>query len=205
MKVVIVILLSAISASAQTHFIGATGGVSWTNINSDIFSNDTDSRRGFSGGLSYGVLLNRNLFLSSDIIYSQRGFSEKLRDINGNMSGDLKQNYNYLSIPLKVGLTFGRTIYGFGNIGVIPSLLIDARIITPAVTHDMTSYPSQFDLAALIELGGGYVLNKYLLFTSLTYQQSATTITSSEYFPDRKIRHRGVTWAFGLKYRLTNE
>ena len=77
-------------------------------------------------------------------------------------------------------LNFGTKLYGFTNIGVIPSLLIDAKTIMPVFlpdgyvfgnkTIDVTNRVSKFDFAGLIEIGGGYKFKgRYWLFTSFSY------------------------------------
>ena len=210
----------SISVSGQNHFIGTKSGVSWTNINSDNFSRGSDPRIGFSGGLSYELFLKKHFSLGADIIYNQRGFSNTINftDNNGNATGEKstdKFNYDYLSIPVKTGFTFGKNIYGFTNMGAIPSILVDARTIIPVVnssgrttgtqTFDVTSNVSKIDLGVLMEAGGGYKFNKYWLFTSVTYQQSITTISNSSYFSDTRMRHKGLTLSLGLKYRLKKE
>ena len=99
--------------------------------------------------------------------------------------------------------------------GAIPSFLLDAKTINPVIdssgktagteTFDVTNRVKKFDIAVLMEAGGGYKFNKYWLFTSVTYQQSITTISNADHFSDVGMRHRGLTLSLGLKYRLTKE
>lgn len=139
-------------------------------------------------------------------------------DFLGNPTGEkytTKFNYDYVSLPIKTGLNFGNKFFGFANIGVIPSLLVNAKTITLTInadgrvtgneTVDVTSRVTKFDLAGLAEIGGGYkIKSRYWLFTSFAYQYSLTTITNSEYFADSK-RHNGMTLIIGLKCALTKE
>lgn len=153
-------------------------------------------------------------------MYSQRGFANSFSytDNSGNSITDneiTKFNYDYVSLPLKAGLNFGSKVYNFASIGMVPSWLVNAKTtgpkfdangkLTGSETTDVTSRVSEFDLAGLVEIGGGYkIQNKYWLFTSATYQHSFTTITNADYFANNKIRHNGLTLAVGLKCALTN-
>ena len=69
---------------------------------------------------------------------------------------------------------------------------------------DLTNNVTKFDLAGLLEIGGGYKFKKgYWLYSSIGYQQSFTTFSNSEYFANSKIRHNGINLTVGLKYALT--
>src|SRR6267154_4003350 len=202
----------SISVFGQSQFIGINGGISRTNINSDSFLKGSGPRMGFSAGLSYERFLKKHFSLSADIIYSQRGFSSKIYLVDG--SGKpideqpLYYNYDYLSLPMKAAFSFGKNIYGFAGIGVIPAFLVNAKAIagnggTITGTAVVTRQVSRFDLAGMVEAGAGYEFNKFRLFTSVMYQQSVTTMTAPIYFSNIKIRHNGLTLSLGLKYRIT--
>jgi hypothetical protein len=207
----------SMSALGQSQFIGIKGGVSWTNVNSDNIFKGSDPRMGFSAGLSYERFLKKRFYLSAEVNYSQRGFSVKTYfvDALGKPLGEQSYNYNYdyLSLPIKTAFNFGKNIYGFADIGIIPALLVNAKTIAPVIngngtrtgteTYDATRQVSKFDLGGMVEAGAGYKFNKFLFFTAVTYNQSITTITNSNYFSNSKIRHYGLTLALGLKYRIT--
>jgi hypothetical protein len=209
----------SITATAQNYYVGLQGGVSWTNVNVTRFVDNTDARKGFSGGLNYGILLKKRFFVGTDILYTQRGFSNTftLRGINPsafNEQATIKMNYDYLSVPLKAGVMFGKKISGFINIGIIPAFLFDAKTITPIIdsngktigteTADVTDRASKFDFAGMAEIGASFTVNKNLFFVSLTGQKSVTSTTNSEYFSNSKIQHNGLTLCVGIKHRLTN-
>jgi hypothetical protein len=210
MKIFITIVLSIVSISVfgQNHLFGLKGGLNLTNISSSNFMNDTDSRTGFSGGLSYEYVLDNGVSFGADIIFNQRGFSNDLivRDNFGNPTGEVMTtdfNYDYLSLPIKTGKYLGKTIFGFGQIGVVPSILMAAKTFPGSDAHIVTSRVTKFDFAGLVEFGVGYKFNRLWLCVATTYQHSFTTITNSEYFGDSKIRHKGLTLSLGLKYQLT--
>ena len=215
--IIIMLTLTTLNVVGQNHLIGIKGSTNWTNIaSSDIFS-DADYRTGLAGGLSYEYLFGTHFSLGADIIYNQRGFTYdvSIMDIEGNPTGDkARYKYDYLSIPFKTGYNIGDTFYSFANVGLIPSLLVDSKLFSYEIDTDgkvvgsdvldMTNEVTKFDLAGLLEIGGGYKFkNGYWLFSSIGYQQSFTTITNSEYFAGSKIKHNGIIFTIGLKYALT--
>ncbi len=58
MKNIIAIILTCttIQARAQNHIIGINGGITWTNVSSS-FLEQSNSKRGVSGGLTYEYFL----------------------------------------------------------------------------------------------------------------------------------------------------
>jgi hypothetical protein len=213
--------ITTLKVAGQNHFIGVKGGLNSTNITSSNFLSQIDSRTGLTAGMTYEYLFKKHFCIGADLIYNQRGFTNDIvfTDNLGNPTGEkhtTKFNYDYVSLPIKTGFNIGNKLYGFTNIGVIPSLLVDAKTTTPTFdtngkltgneTFDMTNRVSKFDLAGLIEIGGGYKFKeRYWLFTSFSYQHSFTTITNSDYFTNSKIRHNGMALIIGLKCALTKE
>lgn len=217
--ILFILTLTITEVAGQTHLFGIKGGINWTNITSSNFPNGNDYRTGITSGLTYEYVSQKHLSVGADIIYNQRGFSFTLLDNLGNRTDSgprAKFNYNYLSIPFKTGLSYGRKLYTFVNVGVVPSFLIDAKTISPkfdasgiiigSETIDVTSRVAKFDVAGLLEAGGGYkIANKYSVFIAFAYQHSLTSITNSEYFANSKIRHNGYSITVGLKRSLTRK
>ena len=221
MKKIIILLLTltAINVAGQNNLIGIKGGINWTNISLSPPSDIINCRTGLNSGLTYEYLLNTHFSLGADLIYNQRGERSVayFTDQAGNDTGDKaieKFNIDYISVPLKVGYQIGHKFYGFANIGVIPSMVEHATLYTPlyesygrmfiSATADMTKRVTKFDIAGLLELGGGYKFkNRYWLFTSIGYQYSFTTLYNSNYFINDNLRNHGITWSVGIKYALT--
>jgi hypothetical protein len=216
-----ILTISTLKVAGQNHLIGVKGGANSTNITSSNFLSQSDSRTGLTAGLTYEFLFKKHFSIGADLIYNQRGFTNDIvfTDNLGNPTGEkytLKFNYDYISLPIKTGFNIGTKLYGFTNIGVTPSLLVDARTTTPTFdtdgkltgneTFDVTNRVSKFDFAGLVEIGGGYKFKgRYWLFTSFLYQHSFTTITNSDYFANSKIKHNGMALTIGLKCALTKE
>jgi long-subunit fatty acid transport protein len=148
-------------------------------------------------------------------LYNQRGYEgvANFTDISGQVLGTetYESRYNYLSMPIAAAFNFGNQVYGFGKIGVMPSWLAQAKFINPTFddkghnsgsqTNDMTDDTQRFDLAGLIEVGGGYQIEeKYRVFISIAYQHSFTSYTASNAVIES--RHRVLSLSLGLKYKL---
>lgn len=215
------LILATKTVSGQNHLLGIKGGAGWTNVTASNFMNDRNYRTGLAIGLTYDYLFKKHFSADADIIYNQRGFTDDIifTDDLGNPTGEkatTKFNYDYITMPLKVGINYGNTVYGFANIGLTPFILVDAKTITPAIDFNGTTIPGEtvnitdrvnkFDIGGLVEIGGGYKFKeRYWLFTSFSYQHSFTTITNSDYFANSTIRHYGMTLNIGLKCALTKE
>lgn len=221
-KILLIILtISSLKVAGQNHILGIKGGVSQTNVSAENFLTDNKFRAGISSGMTYEYILKKYFTLGADIIYNQRGFINYIifTDQSGNPTGRKEPtyfNYDYISIPVKAGFNIGNKIYGFANIGVCPSVLIDAKIKLSTFDSDanvigteiinVTDKVSKFDFSGIAELGGGYKFkDRFWLYTSIGYQHSFTTITNSDYFANSKIKHYGMTLTVGLKYVLTKE
>lgn len=218
---IFILTISTLNVAGQNHLIGVKSGANSTNITSSNFLSQTDSRTGLAAGLTYEYLFKKHFSVGADLIYNQRGFTNDIvfTDNLGNPTGEkhtTKFNYDYLSVPIKTGFNIGTKLYGFTNIGIIPSLLVDAKTTTPTFdtdgkltgneTFDVTNRVSKFDFAGIVEIGGGYKFKeRYWLFTSFSYQHSFTTISNSDYFANSKIRHNGMGLTIGLKCALTKE
>lgn len=213
--------VSTITVSGQNHLLGVKGGTNWTEVTATNFLEHRNIRTGIAIGLTYDFLFKKHWSFGAEVIYNQRGFTSDMLFTNehGIPTGRkqiFKSQYDYVSMPLVVGFNYGKTIYGFANIGLTPSILVSAKIINPTLdydrtnmaldTLDITGWVNKFDIGGLVEIGGGYKFNgRYWLFTSFSYQHSVTSITNSDYFANSKIRHYGMTLNIGLKCALTQE
>jgi hypothetical protein len=208
----------SIQTYGQNHFLGMQGGINLTNVNSSNFMSNNDNRTGFNGGLTYQYYLNERFNLGIDLLYFQRGFTNDIvfTDEFGNPTGESATsefNYDYLSLPLKGGIVIGDKFSGFANLGIIPSFLLDAKTITPAIegfqeetTNNVTDRVTKFDMGGLVEIGANYKITPdFLLSATFGYQHSFTSITNDNYFSNGEVRHCGMVLSIGLKYALKKE
>lgn len=219
MKKLFLLLLLAMSAPAfgQNHYMGLKSGLLVSNVESDIYKN-TESRKGFIGGLTYEYKINRSFNLGVDLLYAQRGFRNNttLVDGSGNVVDEnsiLKHDYNYFSIPIKGGFSIGEKIVGFVNIGLIPSFLINAQKTYPGIegvmfdtAFDVTDDYPRYSFEGLLEIGAAYKFeNNFLIFTSFDYQHGFTSFTQNEFSNTFDMFHRGMSISVGLRYALKRQ
>ncbi|MFT6844067.1 MAG: hypothetical protein ACJAUV_000237 [Flavobacteriales bacterium] len=207
MKKIITVLTIMISipAFSQNHFIGLKGGVNMTNVNTNDFIND--ARIGFNAGLTYEYVVNNLFNVGVDFLYFQKGFTNEIG------KNDVAEfNYDYLSIPIKVGATTSGKFSGFVNLGVMPSFLVNAKEKIPSVadpaltTYDVTDKVTKFDIGGMVEIGANYKIRPdFILSASLGYQHSVTSFANDSYFSGSEARHYGMVLSIGVKYALIKE
>jgi len=222
-KRILVLLLTftTITVNGQNHFIGVESGVNFTNVAAKSFVDGRDFRTSLPLGITYEYIFKSGFSVGADIVYNQRGFISDFiyTDVSGiptGQKGTFKFNYDYLTVPLKVGYNYGKIFYSFANIGLTPSILLEAKHLIPEIElpetflsserYNLTNKVNRFDIGGILEIGGGYKFKDRLLgFLSLSYQHSLTTFTNSDYFADSKARHYGMTVNLGIKYALTKK
>lgn len=218
----LILIISTIKVNGQNHLIGVIGGTNLTNIATNMTSsslNESNYRKGLTAGITYMYLIRERFSIGADFIYNQRGYSSDIifTDDYGNPTGEkhpLIYDYDYVSLPIKTGFNIGNKLYGFTTIGIIPSILVNAKMTEPTFevnnnsdviltghqTIDISDFTRRFDLAGFAEIGGGYKFKDcFWLFTSFTYQHSFTTIEN------KQIRHNGMTVSIGVKSVLTKK
>ncbi len=219
MRQILILLFILISSVTwgQKHLIGIQGGLNFTNFTSKEGFANTSTKTGFVGGITYDLKLNEKYRIGVDILYSQRGVDDKfiITDENGTYSGkqDNEMNYDYLSVPIKIGYELGNKIRFIPKIGIVPAIAIKAEITSPTVdgngmvtgkeTINHIDYVSKFDLGGIIEFGFETDVSENFVFCSnLNYKHSLTTFSNSNYFDGQDMRHYGFSVAVGIKYRL---
>jgi len=218
--VIIVFILISSIAFGQNHFIGVQGGGSITNITAKEDFNDTGMRTGFSGGISYTLKFAEKYQFEINALYAQLGYTDDiiLTDDIGAYLGKEKNefNYDYLSTPLKIGYEMGNKIRIIPRIGIVPSLLLNAKTIVPffdsngnIVSHktlDVKDDVSKFDFSGLIELGFENRLSDNILFClDFNYKHSITSFSNTDYFEGLNMRHYGFSVAAGVKYLIKKQ
>ncbi len=214
--VIISFLILGSIVFGQSKLIGFKSGLSLNNVNSENFLNKTNNRYGFLGGFTYDYPLKNNFYVGIELLYAQKGFKEDfmITDSSGEplKEGTTDFNTSYLSIPMKYGYSFGNRLRLNVNVGIVPSILISAKIKTLSleemkmVTYRNTDLPDRIDLAGLAEIGCNYKLNEqFILCPSIAYTHSFTNLANKNYMAGSNLRHWGVALSVGFKYFLRNE
>jgi len=208
----------------QIHSIGIQAGVNLTNMTDVSYFSARKYRTGMTTGLNYEFLFPNKHSIEADILYNQQGFKNKLNILNGydmptGKIDETKFYYDYLSLNIKVGYTFGHKFIGFVKIGVSPSLLLKAEKtystfdldtnVTGNITVNIKEYVSKYDFGGLIELGAGYMMHdKIEIFTSLLYKNGLAKFSNSIDYPNNhswdnnKMRHYGFSISIGFNYKI---
>ena len=222
MKQTLIILFIALTTNAlgQTHFVGMQAGLNLTNITAKEIFYNSEMKAGFTGGINYEFKISGRYRIGVDVLYSQQGFNEKfsLVDEYGTYYGELnsEMNFDYLSIPIKIGYEIGNKITIIPKIGIVPAFPVTAESIIPKLndsnlvigqeTVDQMDYISKFDFGGLIEVGMEHAFSEKLKFYSaLSYQHSLTTFSNIDYFGDHNLRHYGLSVSVGIKHGLSKK
>ena len=191
-------LFSVTTAQAQTTLVGITAGPTY--CSADGNTRVSNGRDGYTAGITFQHFFLRRFSLGVDLMYSQRGYTREIPFVS--MGGWVRSstsgvsNFNYLSLPLKIGVKFGKKAYFFANIGLLPAVLLRAE--SPVLEFDargnflesrienVTSQTSRFDMGGLWEMGVGAKLSKEIrLSAAFSYQSSfgntRRTTTTTQY------------------------
>ena len=211
----ITIGLFAFSAAAQTPYrqFGIKAGMNVSNVKTDIPSYTTKDIIGGNLSVTYDRVRMRFLTIGGEFNWVQRGFTNPITitDSVGLAIGvaDLRNKFNYFSVPVKLGVQFGNRVYIFGNAAFIPGYLLKAISEVPVVDEngqvidytwqDATNNAAQFDLSTQIEVGIGVTKAKrYKFYVSAAKQQALLNI-----FDDPQstfnIKSTGIIISTGMK------
>jgi hypothetical protein len=189
----IVASLSTISSEAQTPYrqFGIKAGMNISNVNTNLSSYTTKDIVGGNVSLTYDRVHLRFLTVGGEINLVQRGFTNSIMftDSVGTQLGmaDIRNRFNYFSLPVKLGVQLGNRAYIFGNVAFIPGYLINAIAETPVIDangqiidyqwDNVSSNASQFELSTQIEAGIGVTKAKrYKFYVSAAKQQGWTNL-----------------------------
>jgi hypothetical protein len=213
-----ILLFIALNSNAQKQLIGIKAGAVQANVQSSGVFEDADRRLGIELGLTFDYFLTKHISLGVELLYQERGMTEYVSAMNnsGFASGELypiKFRYDYVCLPIKASYVVGKKFQGFGSLGLVPGRLLSAKTIVPVFDGDSkymgdqklvaTEFVRKFDLAGMLEVGAGYEIKKrYRIYGAVAYQNSFTTITGSNYFPEMSIRHELFSGMVGVKVRL---
>jgi hypothetical protein len=207
----------SLNTSGQVDFyVGIQGGGNITNIASDL-SQRTQNLKGLSGGLNFQIVLPGRFFVGLDLLYVQNGYASDntITDENENILYllKIKDHYNYLGFPVKIGYEIGRRIKGFSNIGVQTSVLLSAKSNCVFNLLNGQEYYEEYnivnsvdrvDFGGIVELGTEIVLGKsFELMALASYKRSFTNFSNSKFYNNHNFKHIALCLSLGLKYKLS--
>lgn len=153
------------TALAQQHLVGVAGGVNIRNTLSPAMGFRFKASPLL--GLDYEYNSKGLFTISSGIWFNQTGnasyvtftneVGQKIKEVRGEITA------NSISIPLAVGIKTKKKTYFFGNVGIVPSLLLNARLVSKEFlanvnlpggeNMDISDQYRNFDIPFQIQLG----------------------------------------------------
>ncbi len=207
--------LCSFNAKAQTPYrqFGIKAGMNISNVTTNISAYTTKDIVGGNLSLTYDRVHMRFLTVGGEINLVQRGFSNTitLTDSIGTTLGmaELRNKFNYFSLPLKLGVQLGNRAYIFGNVAFVPGYLLKAIAETPVFDangqiieytwQDATQTASQFELSTQVEVGIGVTKAKrYKFYVSAAKQQGWTNLFDNP-ASTFNIKSTGIIVSTGMK------
>ncbi len=211
----VIALFSAFNLKAQTPYrqFGIKAGMNISNVTTNISAYTTKDIVGGNVSLTYDRVHMRFLTVGGEINLVQRGFSNTitLTDSIGTTLGmaELRNKFNYFSLPLKLGVQLGNRAYIFGNVAFVPGYLLKAIAETPVFDangqiidytwEDATETASQFELSTQVEVGIGVTKAKrYKFYVSAAKQQGWTNLFDNP-ASTFNIKSTGIIVSTGMK------
>lgn len=132
---------------------GVKGGLNLATVKY-LNDDNTKARIGFNVGAFAEVLLQDNLFLRPELLYSSKGFGYSANQYN--REGVLK--LNYINVPVVFGFRPSRNtaLMAGPEIGFLQKAVSKSQ----GIKTDMTSFYRHFDVG--FDLGAKYNFNKYV-------------------------------------------
>ena len=205
----------AISAKAQTPYrqFGIKAGMNISNVKTDVPSYTTKDIIGGNLSVTYDRVHFRFLTVGGEFNWVQRGFTFPITvtDSVGTTLGvaDLRNKFNYFSVPVKLGVQFGNRVYIFGNAAFIPGYLLKAVSEVPVVDEngqvldytwqDASNTAAQFDLSTQIEVGIGISKAKRFKFYVSAAKQQALLNIFDDPQSTFNIKSTGIIISTGMK------
>ncbi|MEN9638661.1 MAG: hypothetical protein RLZZ262_529 [Bacteroidota bacterium] len=208
--------VSTLAVVGQIHTIGMFVGRNKTTAFPIKGSEPVYSTARTSYGITYEYKTNNHVTIGAEFFYDQRGYEQLSAKNHYAQTIETiyfieKFNFDYLSLPIKAGSTFGKKVYGFWNIGWTPAVLVKAEKIGPIWDYsdniigekkwDMTKSYDKFDMSMLVEFGGGLNLKDGIWFYTSIMARLSPSITK-RVCCERSFRHGGALLSVGMKFNL---
>lgn len=146
--------LSAIDVSGQTFKGGIILGMNGSQLNGDNVAGY--NKWGLRGGVSIGVNVSKVLNVSVEMLFSQRGSSEKFSINPVKVKNGIGLNYIELPILLKISdyyIEKGDYYRFFAELGVSNGLLVQSTIDGSDLVTEVEDQFSRYSISGIIGLG----------------------------------------------------
>jgi hypothetical protein len=202
------IFLISIKAFSQKQSIAFNAGIVLSNINKELTHNKKEFKTSVLGGINYEYKSNTNWLYNIGLEYQQKGYKivqepDAIVDPVNYVDGTFTYKNNYIVMPLKIGYSFGSKITGNTYVGLVSSLLVDAKISNNINNSVFDNYNvKKIEIDALVSFGLGYNLNDtYQLRTAFRFQHGLMNSTNTS---GGKMKHYSYAFMVSLRYNLNN-
>lgn len=184
-------LIISMASTAQKHSIRGVGGFNYTiaNDNNLLISGTDDGKKrsqvNLSGGIGYTFQASEIIRIGIEASYSQRGYRTVHEAENGDMTR-FHYNLNYIETPLFFGFSTKTNFKVYGHIGVVPSILLNARHYKDGDNFpdgetlfdlDISDRHESFVIQAFVEPGIEYNISDNLFMSfGIRYSQVITNM-----------------------------
>ena len=215
----LMLLLGRIHLRAQQQFVGIKGG-------SGVVSVITEGPgypgfdHGFSAGFLYNYQAKSRFTFGTELLYERRGYSNygsifKIFDLNESKYS-LPTHFDYITLPVLIGYTFGNKFTVRTSVGVCPGTLIRAttNIRTDisfdfypvqdntftSKTVDIKSSVNNYNFSVLADITFGYAIKKRIdLFLDTRFQEGLTNVMKGN---NQQMWNDDMYLSLGMRYCL---
>lgn len=211
--IISLLVIFSYKAIAQNHHFIAHTGLGLVNSGGS-FPDNSKATMGITAGITYEYESTTNWLYDVGLAYQQKGLKkeETIFDIYGDTeyNATLRLLHNYITIPLKLGHTFGNdTTQWYIHAGFVPSFLVGSSITNLDDNNKDFGEDvrvTKFELDGVLTTGLGFKLNEnYQLRTSVSFQHSLMNYYDDipwESLSDTTMKHYAFTLTLGLRYNL---
>jgi len=182
-------LLLLVQPAAAQFNLGVMGGINKSNLSGDAPSKAKyTSRNGFAGGVFVDVNIARDVFLSFQPMFMQKGTTIAV-DVPGERDpkDSLDVNLNYISLPLMVKVISGNgKTYVTGGLDVGFRQNATVKPVNSGSEQDIQEFIQQLDIAVNFGLGIMIPVGTPKLLFELRYVQGLMDISNIKTDPEGK-------------------
>jgi len=210
--------------NAQEQYINVNLGANIANIQSNPLNIFDQNRVKFLSEVNYEFIYKKNISISLGLNYIQRGSKDPVSFTDGNgmpLNGSNEYsyffNYDYIGMPMKIGYRIKGKLNFTTRIGVIPSMLVEAKALHPKFKfengsieidgYDKTDYRSitnEYDIVPILELETSYTIkDRVKLNVLLLFQHGLMNVNTSSFFDGKPNKHIGIGVQLGCKYDIS--
>jgi hypothetical protein len=201
-----ILFFSVFQLASQQYFIGTRLDYNRTWVETqNEYTTSYNGTRKILPTLLFNIKWENNFFFETGLSYNSKSYTT--------FSKSEKMNLNYLSIPLKVGMSIGKKWNGFLNAGIVPSILLSNTNYPIKYVDKLVTYYSEptyplFNFAFVGEVGAGrYFKEKHYFYLSYKRQPSIRLANTKGFGFDSShytgtIWHNSSSFNLGYKYEL---